>query len=87
MVEVMELKITAWNGINSPINFTIIYQAVQNTSINSLYLKPAMPLVDFALQKITTSSSHGNTTAFISFLPHSKLHSLVTIVTLAKDCI
>jgi hypothetical protein len=35
------------NGITSIINFMKIYQVVQNISIDSLYLRPAMPLGRF----------------------------------------
>jgi hypothetical protein len=47
---------------------------------------PAMPLVVIALQQKTSSGFHGSITAFMLFLPYSKLHALVTIVTTDRDC-
>jgi hypothetical protein len=44
-----------------------------------------MSLGRFCPTVTASSAFHNNITAFISFLPYSKLHALVTIVTSAKD--
>jgi hypothetical protein len=61
-----------------------IQQAGQNITTDPLHLKPEMPLGRFRLQQTTNPSFHNNITVFMSVLPYSKLHALVTIVTSAK---
>jgi hypothetical protein len=87
MTEAMGLRIIASNGITSLSNLMKIYQAVHNISIDSLHLKASNAFRPFfSLQYTTSSGLHSNIIAFMSSLPYSKLHSLVTTVTSAKDC-
>jgi hypothetical protein len=63
-----------------------IYQVVQNISIHVFIPKASNSLLRFFPTVTTLSGCHGNITTYMSFFPYSKLHALVAIVTLAKDC-
>jgi hypothetical protein len=60
-----------------------MYELVQEISIDPLCLKPAMPLGRFCSTENYSHGFHGYITVFMSFLPYSSVHAVISMVTTA----